>query len=259
MFAVAAGKCAHRCVGNDTCACSKGYKLKPDGKGCEGKQLLYFFMKYFIIRTVCCRWCDKGSRVNRTWKQLILMAERRASPGDALRAPLPSVPFFLRYQRVFAGSQQLPGRRALHQHRGLVPLSERGQLWNRIWTHWQQQLQRSATLPASAACRETPEHWSARLVVFSCFVLMVFVACWLAILLWCLHPDIDECETGIHNCGPQFVCQNTQGSFRCLPKVQCGAGFIQDALGNCIGELQDQRIYSGYESHPELCCSMCLF
>ncbi|XP_030587201.1 fibulin-1 isoform X2 [Archocentrus centrarchus] len=29
------GKCAHRCVGNDTCACSKGYKLKPDGKSCE--------------------------------------------------------------------------------------------------------------------------------------------------------------------------------------------------------------------------------
>uniref|UniRef100_A0AAX7TIC4 Fibulin-1 n=1 Tax=Astatotilapia calliptera TaxID=8154 RepID=A0AAX7TIC4_ASTCA len=29
------GKCAHRCVGNDTCACFKGYKLKPDGKSCE--------------------------------------------------------------------------------------------------------------------------------------------------------------------------------------------------------------------------------
>uniref|UniRef100_A0A3P8SAZ8 Fibulin-1 n=1 Tax=Amphiprion percula TaxID=161767 RepID=A0A3P8SAZ8_AMPPE len=29
------GKCAHRCVGNDTCSCFKGYKLKPDGKSCE--------------------------------------------------------------------------------------------------------------------------------------------------------------------------------------------------------------------------------
>nr|XP_020479799.1 fibulin-1 isoform X2 [Monopterus albus] len=29
------GKCAHRCVGVDTCACLKGYKLKPDGKSCE--------------------------------------------------------------------------------------------------------------------------------------------------------------------------------------------------------------------------------
>uniref|UniRef100_A0A3B4W9Z1 Fibulin-1 n=1 Tax=Seriola lalandi dorsalis TaxID=1841481 RepID=A0A3B4W9Z1_SERLL len=29
------GKCVHTCVGNDTCACFKGYKLKPDGKSCE--------------------------------------------------------------------------------------------------------------------------------------------------------------------------------------------------------------------------------
>uniref|UniRef100_A0A665UA94 Fibulin-1 n=1 Tax=Echeneis naucrates TaxID=173247 RepID=A0A665UA94_ECHNA len=29
------GKCVHRCVGNDTCACFKGFKLKPDGKSCD--------------------------------------------------------------------------------------------------------------------------------------------------------------------------------------------------------------------------------
>ncbi|XP_034542484.1 fibulin-1 isoform X2 [Notolabrus celidotus] len=29
------GKCAHICVGNMTCACTKGYKLKPDGRSCE--------------------------------------------------------------------------------------------------------------------------------------------------------------------------------------------------------------------------------
>uniref|UniRef100_A0A8C7VUE9 Fibulin-1 n=1 Tax=Oncorhynchus mykiss TaxID=8022 RepID=A0A8C7VUE9_ONCMY len=28
-------KCAQECVGNSTCACFKGYKLKPDGKNCE--------------------------------------------------------------------------------------------------------------------------------------------------------------------------------------------------------------------------------
>lgn len=61
----------------------------------------------------------------------------------------------------------------------------------------------------------------------------LFKALW---FLWCIYPDIDECETEIHNCGKEFACQNTQGSFRCLPKVKCGAGFIQDALGNCIGE-----------------------
>lgn len=61
----------------------------------------------------------------------------------------------------------------------------------------------------------------------------LFKAVW---FLWCVYPDIDECETGIHNCGKEFTCQNTKGSFRCFPNVRCGAGFIQDALGNCIGE-----------------------
>lgn len=58
----------------------------------------------------------------------------------------------LRHQRVFDGSQRLPGRRALHQHRRLVPVPERGQLWDRLWTHRQQQLQRSVTL--TPLCRE---------------------------------------------------------------------------------------------------------
>lgn len=48
-------------------------------------------------------------------------------------------------------------------------------------------------------------------------------------------PDIDECATGLHNCGPNFMCTNTEGSFRCHPKERCGAGFIQDAVGSCIG------------------------
>ncbi|GCB82645.1 hypothetical protein scyTo_0021668 [Scyliorhinus torazame] len=50
--------------------------------------------------------------------------------------------------------------------------------------------------------------------------------------------DIDECKIETHNCGFDFICQNTQGSFRCRPKMQCGSGFLQDALGNCIGRKQ---------------------
>lgn len=55
-------------------------------------------------------------------------------------------------------------------------------------------------------------------------------------IFFCDVPDIDECETGTHNCPPDFICQNTPGSFRCRPKLQCMSGFIQDALGNCIGK-----------------------
>lgn len=132
-----------------------------------------------------------------------------------------------RYQRVFAGSQQLSGRGALYQYRGLIPLPERGQLWHWLWTNWQQQLQRSVALASDCL-------WV--LVCDSCLCTY-----WQECVQWrhcydVLPLDINECEAGIHNCGPEFECQNTQGSFRCIPKVKCGAGFIQDALGNCIGE-----------------------
>uniref|UniRef100_A0A3B5B9J0 Fibulin 1 n=1 Tax=Stegastes partitus TaxID=144197 RepID=A0A3B5B9J0_9TELE len=46
--------------------------------------------------------------------------------------------------------------------------------------------------------------------------------------------DIDECALGTHNCGADFVCTNTEGSFRCKPKEKCGDGYIQDAVGSCI-------------------------
>ncbi|XP_060742683.1 fibulin-1 isoform X1 [Tachysurus vachellii] len=32
---VGPGNCAHNCIGNNTCTCFTGYKLKPDGKNCE--------------------------------------------------------------------------------------------------------------------------------------------------------------------------------------------------------------------------------
>lgn len=66
-------------------------------------------------------------------------------------------------------------------------------------------------------------------------VLKMFVK--LLTIFFCDVPDIDECETGTHNCPPDFICQNTPGSFRCRPKLQCMNGFIQDALGNCIGKI----------------------
>lgn len=30
-------KCSQKCVGNGTCVCEEGFKLKPDAKNCEGK------------------------------------------------------------------------------------------------------------------------------------------------------------------------------------------------------------------------------
>lgn len=42
---VGPGDCAHSCIGNSTCVCFDGYKLKPDGRNCEGRKILSSFFK----------------------------------------------------------------------------------------------------------------------------------------------------------------------------------------------------------------------
>lgn len=127
-----------------------------------------------------------------------------------------------RHKRVFARHQSLPCWWTLHKHRGLIPLPARGELWDGLWAHRQQHLQ----------------GW-VKTTVTTLGYQFIIIAPFNFIDMWPMTSiDIDECETEIHNCGGNFQCQNTQGSFRCLPKVKCGAGYIQDALGNCIGEQQ---------------------
>lgn len=54
---------------------------------------------------------------------------------------------------------------------------------------------------------------------------------------WSPVADLDECKLGIHNCGANFLCTNTPGSFECSPVKACPAGFIEDGPGSCVGEL----------------------
>lgn len=67
--------------------------------------------------------------------------------------------------------------------------------------------------------------------------------------------DIDECTLGTHDCGPEFTCTNTAGSFRCHPKETCSTGFIQDAAGSCMG--QSGLFFIDYKS--EEFCSLLRF
>lgn len=40
-------------------------------------------------------------------------------------------------------------------------------------------------------------------------------------LLLCLSPDINECETGTHDCQDDQMCWNYYGGFRCYPRNPC--------------------------------------
>lgn len=56
----------------------------------------------------------------------------------------------------------------------------------------------------------------------------------LSIRVPCSPPlaDVNECETGVHQCGEGQVCHNLPGSYRC----DCKAGFQRDAFGRaCVG------------------------
>lgn len=45
--------------------------------------------------------------------------------------------------------------------------------------------------------------------------------------------DIDECHLGSHDCGPTFVCRNTQGSYRCDMKICPDGQLLNPETGNC--------------------------
>lgn len=56
-------------------------------------------------------------------------------------------------------------------------------------------------------------------------------------LFWSrFHLDVNECATGFHHCGPNSVCVNTQGSYRCA----CRSGYeFADDQHTCICEYQN--------------------
>lgn len=46
-------------------------------------------------------------------------------------------------------------------------------------------------------------------------------------LLFCQSPDINECETGTHNCQDDEMCWNYYGGFRCYPRNPCEAPYTK--------------------------------
>ena len=56
-----------------------------------------------------------------------------------------------------------------------------------------------------------------------------------------IHPDIDECSEGTHNCTQ--ICINTDGSFTC----GCNSGYLLDTDGfTCSGKHKCVHHYDYY-------------
>ncbi|XP_061601081.1 EGF-containing fibulin-like extracellular matrix protein 1 isoform X2 [Cololabis saira] len=54
-----------------------------------------------------------------------------------------------------------------------------------------------------------------------------------------LCQDINECETGTHNCQDDEMCWNYYGGFRCYPRNPCEPPYTQTSENRCICRSQD--------------------
>ncbi|XP_019715453.1 EGF-containing fibulin-like extracellular matrix protein 1 isoform X3 [Hippocampus comes] len=53
-----------------------------------------------------------------------------------------------------------------------------------------------------------------------------------------LCQDVNECETGTHNCQDDEMCWNYYGGFRCYPRNPCEAPYTQSSENRCICRSQ---------------------
>eukprot|EP00064_Thunnus_orientalis_P001608 superscaffoldBa00000111_g1611 len=56
----------------------------------------------------------------------------------------------------------------------------------------------------------------------------------------CQSPDINECETGTHNCAEEDMCWNYYGGFRCYPRDPCEAPYTKTSENRCICRSQTE-------------------
>ncbi|KAF5283548.1 hypothetical protein FQR65_LT13840 [Abscondita terminalis] len=63
-------------------------------------------------------------------------------------------------------------------------------------------------------------------------------------------PDVDECGLGLHDCHPQAICTNTDGSFNC----QCKRGYIGDGRTSCIRTCYNVCVHGVCQGEPDYAC-----
>ncbi|XP_001814936.2 multiple epidermal growth factor-like domains protein 8 [Tribolium castaneum] len=63
-------------------------------------------------------------------------------------------------------------------------------------------------------------------------------------------PDVDECGLGLHDCHPQAICTNTDGSFSC----HCRKGYIGDGRTSCIRTCYNVCVHGRCQGEPDYAC-----
>ncbi|KAJ8956844.1 hypothetical protein NQ318_014258 [Aromia moschata] len=63
-------------------------------------------------------------------------------------------------------------------------------------------------------------------------------------------PDVDECGLGLHDCHPQAICTNTDGSYSC----QCKKGYIGDGRTSCVRTCFNVCVHGACQGEPDYAC-----
>nr|CAI5852919.1 unnamed protein product [Callosobruchus analis] len=63
-------------------------------------------------------------------------------------------------------------------------------------------------------------------------------------------PDVDECGLGLHDCHPEAICTNTDGSFSC----HCRKGYIGDGRNTCVRTCANVCVHGACQGEPEYRC-----
>lgn len=63
-------------------------------------------------------------------------------------------------------------------------------------------------------------------------------------------PDVDECGLGLHDCHPEAICTNTDGSFSC----HCKRGFIGDGRATCTRTCYNICEHGTCQGEPDYLC-----
>nr|XP_022913574.1 multiple epidermal growth factor-like domains protein 8 isoform X1 [Onthophagus taurus] len=63
-------------------------------------------------------------------------------------------------------------------------------------------------------------------------------------------PDVDECHLGLHDCHPEAICTNTDGSFDCI----CKRGYLGDGRTSCVKTCYNTCVHGSCSGEPDYTC-----
>lgn len=93
-----------------------------------------------------------------------------------------------------------------------------------------------------------------------CYVTLLLYFYWIfsfSVCIFLQSPDMNECETGTHNCQDDEMCWNYYGGFRCYPRNPCEAPYTK-TTERSVDTVSILPIWETVSPWPLCTCSRCI-